>query len=255
MNLANTPKITYIIAYKHRPDRLQNLRRVLEWLAPFQGLEIVIVEQDKHSKISELNLRAKHIFIKNEMPFNKAWAFNVGAKYATTPVLIFGDSDLIMHPNALIQAVQQLDNYDVVNPYNSVIDLTQEESQLDINSILQIDRIGRGEAEDDIQKVPLCGGIIIFKKDKLMEIGGWNQDFIGWGAEDDFQSLKVNNFLTHTTLPSKCYHLYHEKAQIDMKLYQRNLQILSHFKNATKEQLKKHIEMSFPNIGRLNQFS
>lgn len=255
MELANIPKITYVIAYQHKPDRLLNLRRVLEWLQPFQGLEILIVEQDNKSKISELNLRAKHIFIKSNMPFDKSWAFNVATKYVTTPIIIFGDSDLVMHPQAFIQAVQQLDFYDCVNPYNSVVDLTPQESQMDLNTILQINRIGRGEAADDIQKVPLCGGIIMFKKEKLYEIGGWNQDFIGWGGEDDFQSMKVKQFLTHTTLPNRCYHLYHDKAQIDMKLYQRNLQILNHFQNATKEQLKKHIEMSLPNIGKLNQFS
>ena len=62
MKPTNVPHITYVIAYKHKPDRLLNLRRVLEWLAPFQGLQIVLVEQDSYSKISELNLRLKHIF-------------------------------------------------------------------------------------------------------------------------------------------------------------------------------------------------
>ena len=255
MNLANTPKITYVIAYQHRPDRLQNLRRILEWLAPFQGMEIIVVEQDKFSKISELNLKVRHIFIKTNMSFNKSWAFNVATKYTTTPIIIFGDCDLIMHPNAFIQSVQQIDNYDVINPYHSVIDLTPQESQMDINSILQIDRVGRGEAADDIQKVPLCGGIIIFKKDKLSKIGGFNEDFIGWGAEDDFQSLKVKQFLTYTTLTNKCYHFYHEKAQIDVNLYKRNLEILNHFNNVTKEQMLQHINMSGQKIGQLNKFS
>jgi predicted glycosyltransferase involved in capsule biosynthesis len=255
MELANIPKITYVIAYQHKPDRLLNLRRVLEWLQPFQGLEILIVEQDNKSKISELNLRAKHIFIKSNMPFDKSWAFNVATKYVTTPIIIFGDSDLVMHPQAFIQAVQQLDFYDCVNPYNSVVDLTPQESQMDLNTILQINRIGRGEAADDIQKVPLCGGIIMFKKEKLYEIGGANEDFIGWGCEDNYLDIMVKNFLTYTTLPNRCYHLYHEKAQIDMKLYQRNLQILNHFQNVTKDKLQQHINMVKDKIGHINKFS
>jgi glycosyltransferase involved in cell wall biosynthesis len=252
MELQNTPKITYVIGYQHRPDRLLNLRRVLEWLTPFQGLEILIVEQDKHSKISELNLRVKHIFVKTDKPYNRSWAFNIALSYTTTPIIIFGDSDLIMHPQGFINAVQALDNYDVVNPYNSVIDLTPEESMMDINSILQINRIGRGDAVDDIQKTNLCGGIVMFKKDKLMEIGGWNQAFYGWGAEDDFQSLKVKMYLNHITLPNKCYHLYHDKAKIDMKLYQRNLEILNHFANVSKEQMTQHINMVQGKIAQLN---
>jgi len=255
MDLANIPKITYVIAYQHRPDRLYNLRRVLEWLQPFQGLEIILVEQDKHSKISELNLRVKHIFLKSEMPFNKAWAFNVATRYCTTPIIIFGDSDLVMHPQGFINALQQLDNFDCVNPYNSVVDLTPQEAQLDLNTILQINRIGRGEAEDDIQKVPICGGIIMFNKNKLVEIGGWCENFYGWGAEDDFQSLKVKTFLKWITLPNKCYHFYHEKAKIDMKLYQRNLEILNHFNNSNKDKLQQHINMTLPRIGQLNLHS
>ena len=222
MELQNTPKITYVIAYQHKPDRLHNLRRVLEWLAPFQGLEIIVVEQDKFSKISELNLRVKHIFLKTDKPFNKSWAFNVATSYVTTPIVIFGDSDLIMHPQSFINAVQALDYYDVVNPYNSVIDLDPNETLMDINSILQINRIGRGEAADDIQKVPLCGGIILFKKEKLVEIGGWNQGFYGWGAEDDFQSMKVKMYLNHITLPNKCYHLYNRITIINLILINFN---------------------------------
>ena len=255
MSVVNVPNITYVIAYKHRPDRLLNLRRVLEWLAPFQGLEIVLVEQDKFSKISELNLRLKHIFIKSDMPFNKSWAFNVATRYIKTPIIIFGDSDLIMNPSAFIQAVQQLDNFDVVNPYNSVIDLNPQESLIDINTILSIDRIGRGDAADDIQKVPLCGGIIMFKREALIKIGGWNEDFIGWGAEDDFESLKVKLLLNHTTMPNKCYHLHHEKAPVDMKLYQRNLGIYNHFINVNKEQMNTHINLTLPKIGMLNKYS
>jgi len=254
MNLANTPNITYVIAYKHKPDRLLNLRRVLEWLAPFQGMEIILVEQDSESRISELNLRLRHIFIKSDVPFNKSWAFNVATRYVKTPIIIFGDSDLIMNPNEFINSVNLLSNCDVVNPYNSVIDLTPQESMMDINSILAVNRIGRGDAADDIQKVPLCGGIIMFKKDKLIEIGGWNEDFIGWGAEDDFQSLKVKMLLDHVTLPNKCYHLHHEKAKIDMKLYERNLGILNHFAKINKEQMVNHVNMVKPKIGAINKY-
>lgn len=255
MSVVNVPNITYVIAYKHRPDRLLNLRRVLEWLTPFQGLEVILVEQDSESKIAELNLRLKHIFLKTDMPFNKAWAFNVATRYVKTPVIIFGDSDLIMNPNAFIEAANMLNSYDVVNPYNSVIDLSPQESMMDLNSVLQINRIGRGEAVDDIQKVPLCGGIIMFRKDKLIEIGGWNEDFIGWGAEDDFQSLKVKMLLNHVTLPNKCYHFHHEKAKIDMKLYERNLGILNHFANVNKDKMLNHINMTRPKIGTLNKYS
>ncbi len=249
------PNITYIIAYRSRPDRLLNLRRILEWLSPFMGLDIILVEQDKESKIAELNLRLKHIFLKSDAPFNKSWAYNVGMKYAKTPIVIFGDADIIMHPSALIEAVNHLNSYDVVNPYNSVIDLTPQESMMDLNTIIQIDRPGRGNTSAiDIEKVPFAGGIYMIRKEAYYKIGGEDESFLSWGGHDDFMSLKMKKFLNCIEIPNKCYHLYHEKAKIDMKMYERNLKILNQFSSATKEQLLNHIKMSLSKIGRLNGF-
>ena len=76
----NTHSFTYIIGYRHSPDRLNNLRRVLDWINGFANVEVILVEQDKHSKISHLSLKCKHIFIKTDKPYNKYWGYNVGLK-------------------------------------------------------------------------------------------------------------------------------------------------------------------------------
>jgi hypothetical protein len=71
------PSFTYIIGYRNKPDRLNNLRRTIDWLNGFSNVQIILVEQDKHSKISQLNLRCEHIFVKSNMPYNRSWAFNI----------------------------------------------------------------------------------------------------------------------------------------------------------------------------------
>lgn len=243
---------TYVIGYRHRMDRLQNLKRVLEWINGFNGVEVLIVEQDTHSKIKNLNLKAKHIFVKSNMPYNRSWAFNVALKYANSPLLVFGDSDLVMNPNEFIEGLKALQEYEMVSPYYSVVDLTQQESGLDFNQILQINRPGRGE--NDNQKINISGGIAMFRRDAIARIGGWNEDFIGWGGEDDFQTMKVKNFLKWTELKYRCFHLYHAKEQPDMKWYQRNLQILNSTAKFTKEELSKQINMSLQKIGMINKY-
>ena len=242
---------TYIIGYRHNPERLQNLRRVLDWINGFAGVEVLLIEQDTHSKISHLNLRAKHIFTKSNMPFNKSWAFNVGIKNSTSNLIVFGDSDLIMDPNQFITALSSMAQYEMVNPYHTVIDLNQQESTLPFERMIQINRPGRGET--DIQKVPLCGGICLFRKEAIMRIAGWNEDFWSWGGEDDFQSIKVKQLLSYTELQAKCYHLYHERVQPDMKWYQRNLQILQKSANMDKSQLQRVILNQLPKIGMKNK--
>jgi predicted glycosyltransferase involved in capsule biosynthesis len=244
---------TYIIGYRHKLDRLANLKRVIDWVSGFNGIELIIVEQDKSPKLPAFSLKGfRYIFTKSDLPFNKSWAFNVGTKYSNTNIIIFGDSDLIMDPQEFINSVKLLEQYESVNPYNRVIDLNPEENGLGIDILKKINRPGRGET--DIQKVPIAGGIIMFRKDSIFKIGGFDQSFIGWGAEDDLVSHKIKQLLTYIEVPGRCYHLYHEKAKPDMMFYQRNLQLLNKLVNFNKEDLQRYIVQSSPKFGFKNTY-
>jgi predicted glycosyltransferase involved in capsule biosynthesis len=140
----------------------------------------------------------------------------------------------------------------MVSPYNSVVDLTQQENGLSIQQIIEINRPGRGETDN--QKINISGGIAMFRKDALVKIGGWSESFIGWGGEDDFQTLKVKNFLTWTELKARCYHFWHQKQQPDAINYQKTLQILNQANSMTKEQLKNTINNSIKTIGMKNKY-
>jgi len=249
--MANNYTFTYVIGYRHKIDRLQNLRRVLDWINGFNGVEVLIIEQDKHSKISHLNLKAKHIFIKSNLPYNRSWSFNVALKNSNSSVIVFGDSDLIMEPNQFIAGLQALQSYEMVSPYHTVVDLTPSETGLPMEEVMKIDRPGRGETDN--QKINISGGISMFRKESIQKIAGWNEDFWSWGGEDDYQTLKVQNFLSWTELRARCYHLYHDKEQPDQKCYQRNLQILQNSSKMTKEQLQKIITNQIPKIGMRNK--
>ena len=91
-------------------------------------------------------------------------------------------------------------------------------------------------------------------KDAIFKIAGWNEDFIGWGGEDDFQTLKVKNFLNWTELRAKCYHLYHDRENIDQKWYSRNLQILQKSSQMNADALQKHILNQVQKIGAKNKY-
>lgn len=250
--MSNNLSFSFIILYRHSIERYNNLRRVLEWTSGFKSSETIIVEQDTHSKLSNLKLNCRHIFTKSNMPFNRSWGFNVGAKYANSNVLILTDCDLIMNPDKFIEAIKKIQNYDVVSPYSSVVDLTQQETTMDLNSIVNIDRPGRGET--DIQKINICGGMTIFRKDAYEKIGGYHEDFIGWGGEDDFQAIKVKNFLNWVEVPGRCYHLYHERPAPDMQWYQRNLQLLQKLSVMSKEELQKVINNVTPKSALKNKY-
>lgn len=246
----NSNTFTYIIGYKHVTDRLNNLRRVLDWINGFVGVEVLLIEQDKHSKISHLGLKAKHVFLKTDKPYNRSWAFNVGLKLSSSNIVCFGDSDLLMNPNDFINGLKMLEQYDMVSPYHSVVDLNGQESTLSIENIVTIDRPGRGEL--DHQKINICGGISIFRKESIIKIGGWPEEYSGWGGEDDFLTVKVNNFLTYNEQKGRCYHLYHTR-NIDQQQYQNTIKMLQQMRNWDKNQLTRYIGQVAPKIGMRNK--
>jgi predicted glycosyltransferase involved in capsule biosynthesis len=252
--IENSIKFTFVILYRHADmRRFANLKKVLEWAGSFTESEILIVEQDTHSKIGHLNLLpARHIFTKSDMPFNRSWGFNVGAKYAKSDVLVLTDCDLIMDPYKFIEALNLITQYECVSPYSSVVDLTMDESHQGLPQILNINRPGRGETDN--QKINICGGMTIFRKDAYLKIAGYNEDFIGWGGEDDFQAIKVENFLAWHELSGRCYHLFHERTAPDVKWYQRNLQLLQKLKALGKEELTKVINQTAGKIGMSNKY-
>lgn len=256
------PVITYIIPYKHTPDRLNNLRKVINWALGFNNIEVILVEQDTVAKVNHIDFGCKYVFIENkELPFNKSWAFNVGLKYATSNIIAFGDSDLIMHPQKFIDAVNELtkegSEIDMISPYSrlKVIDLSESELGMSFDDMEKIDRPGRGELEGDIRKVPLCGGICLFKRDAIYKIGGWSEDFIGWGGEDDFQSNKVERFLKFEEMPSKVYHLFHQPVVPDTVFYRRNIEILTKLKGFNDNQMQGYISNTINKIGMKNKYA
>lgn len=248
-------RITYVIGYRHSIDRILNLRKVLEWLKNFNNIDIMIIEQDKHSKINHLNLPGKHIFVKNNKQYNRSWAFNIAIKRNINPAIVFGDSDLIMDPQEFVSSINELSNFDVVSPYYSVLDLTQEESAYPFQIIKQINRPGRGETDN--QKINLCGGIVAFRTDAIVKVGGWGESyFTGWGGEDDFQTFKVKKLgLTFKEMPYKCYHFWHNREQSDMKDYQKTIQTLQQLLTLDRDKLEAHINATIGKIGALNKYA
>jgi len=253
-------EFSYIIAYRHSDERMNNIQLVLNWLGE-SAKEVILVESDVEPRLDSLKdkYNFKHIFLKNNYPFNKSWCFNVGYKSATTENIVFGDADLVMDKSKFLESVSKLEEYEVVNPYRPVLDLTYEESKRyaeigEFETLSSINRPGRGET--DHQKVPFCGGIIMFRKSTLEKIGGWNEDFWGWGCEDDAQSFKVFTLETkHLQCENKCYHLYHNRPAPNQELYYRNFNIYKQFVQVNKQILENYITTIKDKIGDINKLN
>jgi glycosyltransferase involved in cell wall biosynthesis len=190
-----------IISYRETsPDRRKNIDLVLEHLRYIDELrEIIIVEQDDHPLLPETDFY-KHIFLHNEGYFNKSWAYNVGASAATGTKLIFHDCDILLKTRDLVNAVGQLDNYEAIKPSEVVYDV--QKNAPDPFECKEIQRMGS----------TFAGGVVLLRKEAFFRIYGWDEEFSGWGKEDNAMSAKIFVLLSHTTLKSEMFHLYHQDS-------------------------------------------
>lgn len=241
----NTHTFTFIIGYRHSLEKFNLLKRTIDWVSGFAGVDIILVEQDTHSKISHLPLKARHIFLKSDKPYNKAWGFNIGTKLSKSNVIVFSDLGVIMDPNKFIEGLRAIEQYDMVSPFKKLIDLQQNESGIHPQDIIKIDRYGREKQ--------LCESMCIFRKDAILKIGGWYEELIVNG-EDDFMSNKVKKLLNFNEMENAGYQLYYNREMPNMVLQQRNLQLLQTLNNLSKEDLIKSINFSLPKISQINKY-
>lgn len=249
-----TFNFTYIIPFKYTDDRALTLKKVLKNIKDSNlNCEVIVIEQGLEPILPAKNIITdeNYIFMSNPLPFNKSWSLNVAWKTATTNKIVFGDADNLIDTKHILSSIDELNNYDFVSPHIRLIDLEPSENNLDTNKIFNINRPGRGEL--DHQKLPMCGAMTIFTKEALERIGGWPEEFFGWGAEDDAMSIKVKHFLKCKENDNNCYHLYHNRVQPEQQWYYRNLQIYNNYVNITKEKLQEYIDSIKPFIGDKNR--
>jgi hypothetical protein len=239
-------KVSYIILYKEEfPERFDNLIMLLEMLEKYFGsqLEIQIIEQDTSSKLKLPFNRPniKHTFIYNDRPFNRSWSFNVAINKTNKTVYAFADTDIIMKREQLIHAIAETEYYEAVNPF--------KEGMWDIidNFVVSVFKAQKEVNENikgvNVRGVSPGGGLIFFTKDALLKIGGWDEGFEGWGAEDDAFNFKIKSKnISMISLPYNSFHLPHPRlGPNNNPCYAANCELLGKISHMSIEQLDEYI--------------
>jgi glycosyltransferase involved in cell wall biosynthesis len=239
---------SYIIPYRHNVGRLKNLISVIKWLEKL-NCEVIVVEQDVEQRINLESYSVNHVFTWSPRPFNKSWACNVGAQIASNEMLAFGDADIVIHQNMMEEAQKLLKRFQVVSPYDEIIDLSQTETA-DLqreNKIPEIKKESRPGTN-------LTGGVVFFHKDAFNEICGWCEDFEGWGGEDDFMTWKVNAWLQSAWVNGAAFHLWHPIIEPNKEFYEKNLDLLRKCQNWESNKIVNWILESKESIGNPKKY-
>jgi len=252
---------SYIITYRaaNDPARRANLEAVLAWLKLQPLAQVIVVEQDVAPTLGDLAMfpSLRRLFAYNPGPFNKSWGFNVGVRASKGSLLAFGDADVLCR--ALPAAVAAArSGAPVVRAFSRVIDLDEAHSEM-----LRADLSCLGDpsfaaaAPDRIQSAevpPLCGGLVLFQRQYLALLGGWDERFLGWGGEDNAMDIKLQRAGLRGIMlkDSPGFHLAHRRVEATVAAdpyYRNNLALLEQLRQMPDENLRRMCEVTLQVAG------
>jgi hypothetical protein len=183
---AAKPEVTFIIGHRGL-DRLPPLLLTLEAVRSQQGvpIECVVVEQDSEPRTRE-KLPSWVRYHQAPLPggetrYNRSAAFNAGSRLAQGALLILHDSDLILPRAYAAEAWQRYrSGFDVSQIGRFVFYLDQASSGKMMLGRLQT----RGAVVERVVE-NFAGGSLAIGRSVFEDLGGMDEDFIGWGGEDN----------------------------------------------------------------------
>ncbi len=229
------------------PARTRNLERVLAWYARMPDWELLVVEQDATPMLdsSEWPGSVRHVYLPNPGPFNKGWGLNVGAQLSRREVLYFCDADLLLPHDALATASSLCQRRVLaVNPYDHLRELNRDETEAILNGTTEpdFDPAHASRGRGDREQLNFCGGAFLMRRDLHRRLGGFDERYVGWGAEDDAMSLKLGRFTSNVAQLElrAAVHLWHPRPEAQTfgnPHYERNRARLERLGEISDDQL------------------
>ncbi len=221
----NNPAISFIIGHRGM-ERFHLLQAVLETIAGQRDVcvECVVVDQSTAPEIRDLLpkwVRYQHTPPPYpEMPYVRAWAFNVGARLAQADLLVLHDNDLLVPADyARCLLDQHRAGYDVINIKRFIFYLGRE----DTARISKARFVSNVPIPESIIQNAQGGGSIAMDRRVYLEIGGYDETFVGWGGEDNefWQRAELCRIYPYGYLP--LIHLWHSPQQDKRRVHGRGL--------------------------------
>ncbi|WP_295456007.1 galactosyltransferase-related protein [uncultured Thiodictyon sp.] len=204
------PDVSIIIPFRGTA-RLPQLRCCLANLCAQQGVavEIILVEQSWEPLLADAVLPGVRYLhtqcVTPDMPFNRSWAMNVGARHALGDCLIFHDGDLLAPATYAATALDLMRRgYHGARLPRLIFYLDQDTSApIQAENAMPATDMRIGEVRAN------CRATLVMDRQAYWRIGGHDESFSGWGGEDDelLERAATLHFYPGAFLPF--IHLWH----------------------------------------------
>lgn len=217
--MKNSFLCSYIIPFIYSPQNLKLLKRNIQELVKNPNIEIIIAETGKNSFLKNLDIKAKTIFVESNT-WNVSWLYNIGAKYATTDKLIFGEFSLV--PNiTFVQNVITNDTHDCILGQSHIVYLNEKDSKS-----FKYPKVDGTEDK--------LNGVYYYTREAFSEIGYFDENV--YGKDVYVLQNKKNDFIKTGLAETKTY-----KHIVDNIIVENTSEYLNKILGLSTEQMKKYI--------------
>lgn len=156
------------------------------------------------------------ILADNDGEFNRSAARNRGVEKTNSDIAIIIDADNYIPYNQIYDAIRVASRKDaLVKPFYRFGYLTEESTESFYNLYGLGANIEFSPAFIQKPEANFTGGAYVMKKELWINLGGMDEGFIGWGAEDDaFHLLCKKNGVVVRYVEGYDYHLYHPAHRV-----------------------------------------
>lgn len=212
--------ISFIIIF--HPKRLDNLKQTLHFLKQRENsdIEVILCCQTYIKYFDSPFNNTKFINLESNT-YLKPKMTNIGVKAAQNDIIVLLDSDRVLPTNYFTNTCSQLNPNEIITTKNLYYVLNKyNNAQIESGLIKKISDF-RSEKNESMKKNLFSGNTIMWKSDYL-RIGGYDENFAGYGfADNDMTKNALENGLTPIFLEENELHLYHDD------LFDFNNQLLS----------------------------
>jgi GT2 family glycosyltransferase len=226
-NSSVEPDISFIIGHRGL-QRLPHLLQTLQSIASQENIkfECLVVEQSSQPEVKEhLPAWVRYIHDPYENnAYNRSRTFNIGFSHAKGKLLVLHDNDMAV-PTCYGQFLLQkfTEGYEVINLKRFIFYLSNLSTEMFFEEKINLDQA----TIDSIVQNLEAGGSIAIGREAYRSIGGFDEEFVGWGGEDleFWERCLTRNVWNYTFLP--IVHFWHysqpeknsKKDTAAMKLY------------------------------------